>query len=138
MSHENESLSVDTEQTVEQTPAAVPELEPAFLVRAGGILAGQVRSEDYLAEPAEIVQAVADELRRVAEEEGIEATPAAKRQLLNDWTLQHHYPNESLLARCTDRGVIVLAAGKEQIYEVRQRFSPDYNHGFVLIFPSAV
>ena len=113
-----------------------PEARPDFLDRARRILAGDIRPEDYLPVPDEVRQAVADHLRPIEAELGGEVTLEAKRHLLNEWTLLHHHDGENVLAKYTDRGVLVLAAGSQQMYQVRQHFNPDARSGFALMSPS--
>jgi len=62
------------------TPAPA---EPAFLARARRTLAGDVRPEDYLPVPDSVREAIDEEFRRFAREDGTEATPESYRFALN-------------------------------------------------------
>lgn len=113
-----------------------PEARPDFLDRAKRILSGDIRPDDYLPVPETVRQAVADHLRPIEAEHGFTTSPEAVRHLLNEWTLLHHHDGENVLARYTDRGVLVLAAGSQQMYQVRLHFNPDSRSGFALMSPS--
>ena len=120
----------------EAKPKPQREPSPDFLERAKRILSGEVRPEDYLPEPDEVQKAVTEHLRPIETELGAEVTLEAVRHLLNEWTLLHHHDGENVLAKYTDRGVLVLAAGGQQIYQVKQHFNPDSRSGFALMSPS--
>lgn len=111
-----------------------PEADP-LLARAGRILAGDVRDDDYLPVPAELLRELDEHYRQAAEETGFDASPAIRQNTLNNWTLDHHHDGNVVLARFTDLGVIVLAAGHPDIYRVRMAYNTDYRSGFALMFP---
>ena len=120
---------------VTAAPAA-PRAEPDDLARARRILGGDIRPDDYLPEPEEVRRDAAEHIRQIEEEHGFETAPEAVRHLLNEWTLLHHHDGDTVLAKYTDRGVLVLAAGSQRIYQINQQFDPDYRSGFALMFPS--
>ena len=104
-----------------------------FVTRARRLLAGDVRDADYLPVPDEVAVAVADEIQRVEQAEGFIVAPIGKQRLLNDWTLLHHHLRDVVLARITDRGVLVLAVGDDEIGLLHaNRIEPV---GFTLISP---
>lgn len=111
------------------TPAPA---EPAFLARARRILLGDVRPDDYLPVPDE----VRAEVKRYLATLPFEASDAGARELLLQWTFQFHHAKDVVLARTTDRGVLVLAVGYDQIGAVRARFETDHRTGFVLMCPT--
>jgi|GEM_PF-4308223 hypothetical protein len=110
------------------TPAPA---EPAYLARARRILAGDVRTEDYLPVP----DSVRAEVKQYLATLPFEATEAGERELLFDWVFQHHHARDVVLARTTERGVLVLAVGLDQIGPVLERFVIDHHTGFVYICP---
>ena len=137
MAHEPNPSDVGSEPVAVVEPPAEPGgPEPAFVARARRILAGDVRPDDYLPVPDEVRAAAADFIRQVETEHGFEVTDEAKQRTLNDWTLFHHHDGVNVLARYTPHGVLVLAAGDQQIRQVNQRFDP-YRRGFAPMFQSS-
>ena len=117
-------------------PAPPPEPDPAVLKRAERILGGDVHPEDYLPVPEAVRTAVVEHLRTIEADHGFTTAPEAVRQLLNEWTLLHHHDGNTVLAKYADHGVLVLAAGGQQIYQIKQHFNPDSRSGFALMSPS--
>ncbi|MCI0703205.1 MAG: hypothetical protein L0241_19170 [Planctomycetia bacterium] len=135
MSHEHESSEAGTSPTTAEVPAE-PSRTEEMLERAKRILAGDIRPEDYLPVTPELMHDLDEYCKHLETESGIVATAEARQRMLNDWTLQFHHGGTNVLARYTDRGVLVLAAGNDQIGKVRQHLNPDYRHGFALMFPT--
>lgn len=128
MSHEPNAPDA-TATVAPEAPVGAGEPVPDFVARAARILRGDIRPEDYLPEPTELIDALGERVRHLSEN-GFEATPTAKRFLLNDWALQHHHGGQMVLAKRTERGVIVLAVGPVQVGAVQQKLNIDYRSGF--------
>lgn len=142
MSHEPNTPEPPTETATAapEAPVGAGEPVPDFVARAARILSGDVRPEDYLPVPDEVRAAVADSARQLEAENGFPVSDAEKRRWLSNWTLWHHHPDDVVLVRHTDRGVLVLAVGDAQMYQLRLRlgFTGDHRYGFVLSFPPPV
>ena len=117
-------------------PTATPP-GPEVLARAERILKGDIRPDDYLSIPDELVAEVRAHYQRVAEESGIIATEEARHWTLMNWTLSYHFGGQLILRRRTDQGVIVLAVGPEEVGAVQEAFRPHARPGFVLEVPFA-
>jgi hypothetical protein len=122
-----------------QTPTSWPDTatvapailqEPTFLARARRILSGEIRADDYLLTPDELVREVEAHYQRVAEESGVVASDAARRRTLADWTLSHYYGGQLVFRRQTDQGVIILAVGPNEVGVVEEAFGVDARSGF--------
>jgi len=87
----------------------------AFLARARRLIAGDVRSTDYLVPTREVLDAVAAEIKRIEEAERFVGTPKARQDLLNDWTLAYLHSRQVVFARVTLQGVLVLASGMTEL-----------------------
>jgi hypothetical protein len=127
-----------------QTPTSWPDTatvasailqEPAFLTRARRVLSGDIRPDDYLCPPDELVREVEAHYQRVAEESGVVASDEARRRTLADWTLSHYYGGQLVLRRLTDQRVIVLAVGPNEVGAVEEVFGVDARSGFVREIP---
>lgn len=142
MSHEPNApeLPAGAATAAPEVPTGAGEPVPDFVARAARILSGDVRPEDYLPVPDEVRAAAADAVRQIETENGFELTAEAKQHTLNNWTLWHYHPDDVVLVRHTERGVLVLAAGDDQMHQLRLRlgFTNDYRSGFVLSFPPPV
>ena len=113
-------------------PTTPTDEERKVLDRVRRILAGDIRGEDYLPVPDEVVRAVEDYLKQVEEDGHFTTTAKAKQHLLNEWTFLHHHSKHVVLARFTDRGVIVLAMRPDIGLLHEHRIVPI---GFTLISP---
>ncbi len=133
MSNNPDTLTPDS-AALPPRAAVPPKREPAFLERAKRILAGDIRPEDYRPVPDCVVREADEYLAELRREQGITATPEAREQMIRDRTFQYHHRYNTVLVKQTDRGVLILAVGDEQIGAVMQKFNPDYRDGFALAF----
>lgn len=131
MSHEHEVSTADPDWPPADALEPRAESCPEFLDRARRILAGDIRPEDYLPVPESVRREVDEYLASVEREIGGPVTAAGRQQVLNDATYHFHHAADTTLTKNTDRGVLVLAVGSEQIYQVCRHFNPDYRSGFV-------
>jgi len=116
----------DTRTPTTETPTAAPVAgEPAFLVRARRILAGDIRPEDYLPVTPEVqarvdrdMAFIIDHIRKAAEAGRIPAAydpdPSTPIRQRNDWLLSYYHGGQNIAYIENDTGVIVLAVGLDQ------------------------
>lgn len=103
----------------EEPPVAPrPEARPDFLERATRILGGDVRPEDYLSVPPEVVTVVEGEVARLRTQEGIEVSDDFRTRLVNEWVLQYCYGGKPVACQRSEFGVVIFAVGAADI----QRF----------------
>ena len=82
---------------------------PLNVAEVTRILSSQIRPEDYLPVPEEIVKFVSMEEVRV----GVQLLPEARQKLYSELALQFHHTGQELLVWHTPSGGIVLAAGDD-------------------------
>jgi hypothetical protein len=130
-------VSESTMPTTHEPPVLTPpESEPAFLARARRILGGYILPEDYLAVPAIINSAVANETSRLIKDKGFKISNEVITRMRNDWTLQFVHGGQPVACRYTDASVIVFAVGTEEIRMFLERFPrPDERSGVVITTP---
>jgi hypothetical protein len=75
--------------------------------------------------PPEVEETVAREEERVARENGIAITPAARRRMLDDLTIQHYYEGAYVASRRTPQGIEILAVGWDEANQYRENHPPE-------------
>lgn len=84
------------------------------LARAKRILAGDIRPGDYLPVPDDVIAFV-----DAAEAQGgVKMLPEYRRLMIDDLVLQTYHTGDEVLIRKTPQGVIVLAAGPDDVEEL--------------------
>ncbi len=111
MSHEHEVPTADSASTSE--PPAEPCQE--FLERARRILSGDKRPEDYLAVTPEARARADFDIAYVRSHLKIEPLPEVVANQLREWMLSFRHGGQNIIFVEDEKGVIVLAAGEEQI-----------------------
>ncbi len=102
---------------------------------AAGIVAKDIHQEDNLPFPPEVREAVDLEVARLKTIDGIEADPCIQLQMLIDRTLHHHFAGREIACQRTDRGVIVLAVGPDEVNAFLKAIPPDQRTGVVIEYP---
>jgi hypothetical protein len=104
---------------------------PLALERAFRVLKGDIRCEDFLEVPEDILSFVEGGEMRT----GVRMQPASRRQMIVDLALQHHHAGDIVLCYRTDDGVIVLAAGPEAVASVSKSLPIDMQGRVSIEYP---
>lgn len=101
-------------------PAAVLDPTPGppaetLLERAARIFAGDVRPDDYAPVPDEVREQIARAAADFKARNGYDLPPADRPFIANNLLAQYYGNGAAIVCRRTDRGLIVLAVGAEQV-----------------------
>jgi hypothetical protein len=102
---------------------------------AARIVANDIHPEAYLPTPPEVLEAVEREVARLKTIDGIEVDPSTQRRMLADSTLYYHFAGREIACKRTDRGVIVLAVGPDEVNAMLNAIPPDQRPGVVIEYP---
>lgn len=99
-------------------PIVLPE---SLQTRIARILTGDIRPDDYLPVPDEVITFV----DRAEARGGVKLLPEYRRRMISQLALQHHHAGTEVLVRHAPDGVIVLATGPDEVDQVAQTLSPE-------------
>jgi hypothetical protein len=116
------------------TPRA-PSAPETVVERAKRILSGGVRDDDYLKASADLRARVDEETSHISTANKIELPPETRQWMLDNYTLQHYHSGREVACWRTGTGVIVLAAGAEEVNEVLNAITPEQRNNIVIEYP---
>jgi hypothetical protein len=129
MSHEHDESEDAAPATAEPTREARAEPIPDFLARARRILGGDIRPEDYLPVTPEVRAAADFEMAHARALTKVEPLPEVVTHQLRGWLLSFHHGGENIIYVSDDKGVIVLAAGLDQVGEFMRNIPDEMQDG---------
>ena len=121
MSHEHET---PTGSASTSDPPAEP--CPEFLARARRVLSGDRRPDDYLAVTPEARARADFDIAYVRSHLKIEPLPEVVANQLREWVMSFHHGGQNIAYVEDEKGVIVVAAGLDQITVLFQNLRDEW------------
>jgi hypothetical protein len=131
MSHEHDGPTAGTASAPDEPHAPPTATGAAMLARARRVLTGDVRPDDHLPVTPEVRAAAEFEMGYVRSHMKVEPLPEVVAHQLRGWLLSFHHGGENILFVEDDKGVIVLAAGLEQIGALVRDIPDELQHGLI-------